>query len=272
MSAKEDTGKSYHLKCTGDALTTANAHTSPSDITLFAGCFCPFVQRVWVALEYLGIDYHVSSRLVQFFEDIYEVDPYKKPAELLEVSPKGLVPAIKLNNYNPPHAVNESTVILEFLEEPITPTGYWSLHFIVISKPKMKVEGAKEFIEAVEGLIVLFERAATESNSNFGLWKADGDLGLADVMAGPWLFRATNVLPYYRGFTYPDGPKFHAYLERLLNHPAFKKTCSTKQLYIDSYERYVRLLRLVSALDGRDDDILPSCYATDMPTTDQIRA
>lgn len=51
-----------------------------------------------------------------------------------------------------------------------------------------QVEGAKEFIEAVEGLIVLFERAATESNSNFGLWKADGDLGLADVMAGPCEF------------------------------------------------------------------------------------
>jgi glutathione S-transferase len=46
-----------------------------------------------------------------------EVDPYKKPAELLEVSPKGLVPALKLHTYTPPRALNESTVILEYLEE-----------------------------------------------------------------------------------------------------------------------------------------------------------
>jgi len=48
-----------------------------------------------------------------------EVDPYKKPKDLLEVSPKGLVPGLKLNNFNPPRALNESTVILEYLEEYI---------------------------------------------------------------------------------------------------------------------------------------------------------
>lgn len=47
---------------------------------------------------------------------IDEVDPYKKPSDLLEVSPKGLVPGLRLNGY-PPRALNESTVILEYLEE-----------------------------------------------------------------------------------------------------------------------------------------------------------
>jgi glutathione S-transferase len=46
-----------------------------------------------------------------------EVDPYSKPKELLEVSPKGLVPGLKLNKYNPPKSLNESTVILDYLEE-----------------------------------------------------------------------------------------------------------------------------------------------------------
>ena len=46
-----------------------------------------------------------------------EVDPYKKPAELLELSPKGLVPALRLDNFSPPRALNESTVIMDFLEE-----------------------------------------------------------------------------------------------------------------------------------------------------------
>jgi glutathione S-transferase len=48
---------------------------------------------------------------------LVEVDPYMKPRELLDVSSKGLVPALKLNNYDPPRAVNESTVIMDYLEE-----------------------------------------------------------------------------------------------------------------------------------------------------------
>lgn len=60
MSNDRDTGRSYHLACTGEALATVQAHTSPEHITLFGSCFCPFVQRVWVTLEHLGIDYAVS--------------------------------------------------------------------------------------------------------------------------------------------------------------------------------------------------------------------
>lgn len=53
-----------------------------------------------------------------------EVDPYKKPAELLQVSPKGLVPALRFDivregakGDEQPRALNESTVILDYLEE-----------------------------------------------------------------------------------------------------------------------------------------------------------
>ena len=150
MSAINDSGKRYHNQCTGLALDTVNQHTTPEDITLFGSCFCPFVQRVWIAFEYLGIPYKVSRRITLIWIfireteqrysnshvkistvriDLYrcsvelkvtyadEVDPYKKPKELLEVSPKGLVPGLKLHNFNPPRALNESTVILEYVEE-----------------------------------------------------------------------------------------------------------------------------------------------------------
>jgi len=61
--ASSDTGRVYHTECTGLALETVRAHSKDTDITLFAGCFCPFVQRVWVALEALGIEYRVSVHL-----------------------------------------------------------------------------------------------------------------------------------------------------------------------------------------------------------------
>lgn len=63
MSLSTDSGKQYHLQCTGEALDTVNAHVGDADITLFGSCFCPFVQRVWVAFEYLGIPYRVRAVL-----------------------------------------------------------------------------------------------------------------------------------------------------------------------------------------------------------------
>lgn len=63
--SKQDHGKNYHKKATGDALITANKHESEENIVLFGGCFCPFVQRVWVTFEELGIPYQVRLSLLQ---------------------------------------------------------------------------------------------------------------------------------------------------------------------------------------------------------------
>lgn len=57
------------------------------------------------------------------------------------------------------------------------------------------------------------------------------------LSGGVGLFRATNVLKHYRGFSLPPSEKFNQWLARLFEHPAFKATCSTEQLYLDSYER-----------------------------------
>jgi len=63
MSLSADSGKQYHLQCTGEALDTINAHAGDADITPFRSCICPFVQRVWVAFEYLAFltDYVLPS-------------------------------------------------------------------------------------------------------------------------------------------------------------------------------------------------------------------
>ncbi|EIW56026.1 glutathione S-transferase C-terminal-like protein [Trametes versicolor FP-101664 SS1] len=265
MSNDRDTGRPYHLACTGEALATVQAHISPEHITLFGSCFCPFVQRVWVTLEHLGIDYA--------FRQYYEVDPYKKPAELLELSPKGLVPALRLNNFDSPRALNESTIIIDFLEELATSDTRRSSHtteslfpapsdpyaralirlqadsvnrslipafyrYLQAQDEAKQVEGAKGFVEALESLVTLFRRAEREGYTQYGLWHECGSLSYADVMAAPWLFRATNVLKHYRGFVLPEGEQFRAYVGRMLGHPAVKRTCSTEQLYLDSYERY----------------------------------
>ena len=65
----------------------------------------PFVQRVWIALEAKGLQYQYI-----------EVDPYKKPQALLEVNPRGLVPAIRHVDWG----CGESTVLMEYVRSSDT--------------------------------------------------------------------------------------------------------------------------------------------------------
>ena len=81
-----------------------------------------FAQLIPLLMLFLLVLWvHVSCTLVDTHERISEmideVDPYKKPRELLEVSPKGLVPGLRFNRSNPPRSLNESTVIMDFLQE-----------------------------------------------------------------------------------------------------------------------------------------------------------
>ncbi|KAK0491563.1 glutathione S-transferase [Armillaria novae-zelandiae] len=254
MSTK-DTGRSYHRSCTGLALETVTKRPSSGtqNITLFGSCFCPFVQRVWVALECLEIPYNV-----------HEVDPYQKPKDLLEVSPKGLVPGLKLHNFNPPRALNESTVIMEYIQgvsfcrsllppasnpyaralvrlqsdhvnRSLVPAFY---RYLQAQDTSSQIESGKEFHSSIQGLVALLERAEKEIvgvggvsgegeitalSIGLGLWiEGNNDLGWIDVMAGPCKEFTT---PLDRGFIMPSGQKFNCVDHRRI-------------LYLDSYERY----------------------------------
>ncbi|KAF9448960.1 hypothetical protein P691DRAFT_728708 [Macrolepiota fuliginosa MF-IS2] len=266
-----DKGRAYHTTSTGAALDTVTRHSKDEDITLFGSCFCPFVQRAWVVFEFLGIPYKV-----------YEVDPYKKPKELLEVSPKGLVPGLRFNNVDPPRSLNESTVIMEFLEDLASETTRRSLlppatnpyaralvrlqadhvnrnlvpafyRFLQAQDTETQINTGKEFHQAIETLVGLFERAEREIlggggvsgegeqralSKGLGLWIEGGELGWTDVMVAPWIYRAQLVLKHYRGFELPQTDRFNTWLRRLFTHQAFVATCSTDNLYLDSYERY----------------------------------
>ncbi|GBE87632.1 glutathione S-transferase [Sparassis crispa] len=217
--------------------------------------------------ELLTSEWWLDAVLSVLYYCSHEIDPYKKPPELLEVSPKGLVPGLKLNTYDPPRALSESTVILDFIQDLAATTTQRSLlppvsepyaralirlqgdhvnrtlvpafyRYIQAQDEEKQIQGGRDLVKAIEGLVHLFQRAESETPAFAGLWVDGGTLTLSDVMVSPWLFRATNVLAHYRGFVLPEGPRFRAYVDRLLTHPTIKRTCSTEQLYIDSYERY----------------------------------
>lgn len=89
-------------RATGAAGSTAKRRAREHGVKLYAACYCPFSQRVWIALEAKGMGYQYC-----------ETDPYRKPAPaaLAEVHSKGKVPALRQGEWS----CAESTVILEYV-------------------------------------------------------------------------------------------------------------------------------------------------------------
>jgi glutathione S-transferase len=68
---------------TGRALETAQAHAAEHPLKLYAGWFCPFVQRAWLVL----LEKRIPHQYV-------EINPYHKAPSFLALNPRGLVPTL----------------------------------------------------------------------------------------------------------------------------------------------------------------------------------
>ncbi|KAF2471956.1 uncharacterized protein BDR25DRAFT_302783 [Lindgomyces ingoldianus] len=233
--------KTYHKRATGNALVTVKNHSKEDDLKLFGSCFCPFVQRVWISLEFKSLPYQYI-----------EVDPYKKPQSLLEINPRGLVPAIR---HGPTWSTHESTVIMEYFEDlgtgpallPPDPQAratcrLWTDHINRLIVPCFyrllqaqdsgdQVNHATELRNEISKLV---DAADPEGPFFFGR-----TLGFVDVQIAPWVLRLRRVLGPYRGWPEPEeGTRWARWTSAIEAEPSVKSTTSDEGLYWDSYERY----------------------------------
>ncbi|KAF2031956.1 hypothetical protein EK21DRAFT_99281 [Setomelanomma holmii] len=233
--------KTYHKKATGNALTTVKNHSKEDDLKLYGSAFCPFVQRVWISLEHKQIPYHYI-----------EVDPYKKPQSLLDVNPRGLVPALR---HGPTWSTHESTVIMEYLEDlnagpallPPDPqtratSRLWSDHvnrhiipafykLLQAQDSDKQIEHATELRSQITKLV-----DAAHPTGPFFLGPA---ISFVDVQVAPWMLRLSRVLKPYRGW--PDaeeGSRWGVWIRAVEEERSVRATTSGEELYLDSYERY----------------------------------
>ncbi|KAL4808302.1 hypothetical protein BDV18DRAFT_158407 [Aspergillus unguis] len=232
--------KSYHTKASGSAAETVANHSQESDLKLYGSCFCPFVQRVWIALELKGIPYQYI-----------EVDPYQKPKSLLDVNPRGLVPALRHGDWGS----YESTVLLEYIEDlnvnpsllpgdaklrahsrlwadfvnrHIVPTFYRVLQE---QNQQKQIENAQELHNSLSTLI-----EAADSRGPFFLGP---NISFVDIQIAPWVVRLNRVLKPYRGWPDPEpGSRWAAWVDAIEANEEVKATTSLPDLYLDSYERY----------------------------------
>ncbi|KAK8239938.1 hypothetical protein HDK90DRAFT_410092 [Phyllosticta capitalensis] len=237
---EQDDKKSYHTKATGKALATVKRHSTNDELKLFGSCFCPFVQRVWISLEYKKIPYQYI-----------EVDPYKKPQSLLEVNPRGLVPALRHGDWG----CYESTVLMEYLEDlhvgkalmPPDPKAraycrLWSDHvnrhiipvfyrFLQEQDTAKQIEHAAELKDQISKLV--------DAADPVGPFFLGSDISYVDIQFAPWIVRLNRVLKPYRGWPEPEpGSRWGKLVDAVERHESVQATMSTDELYLDSYERY----------------------------------
>ncbi|OAL50459.1 hypothetical protein IQ07DRAFT_426807 [Pyrenochaeta sp. DS3sAY3a] len=233
--------KTYHKKVTGNALVTVKNHSKDDDLKLYGSCFCPFVQRVWISLEHKGIPYQYI-----------EVDPYRKPQSLLDVNPRGLVPALR---HGPTWSTHESTVILEYLEDlptgsPLLPpdaqsratSRLWADHVNRNIIPLFyKLLQAQDPADQVSHAKALTAQIATlvDAAHPSGPFFLGPDISFVDVHFAPWVLRLRRVLAPYRGWPAPEaGSRWAAWVDAIEGARSVRATTSGDELYRDSYERY----------------------------------
>lgn len=196
---------------------------------------------MWISLEFKGIPYQYI-----------EVDPYKKPQALLDVNPRGLVPAIR---HGPTWSTHESTVIMEYLEDlnagpallPSDPQTratcrLWSDHINRLIIPSfyrlLQAQDANDQVNHATELRNEIGKIVDAAHSD-GPFFLGRNLGFVDVQMAPWVVRLKKVLGPYRGWPEPEeGSRWQKWVSAIEREESVRRTTSDDALYLDSYERY----------------------------------
>ena len=238
-----------HPSATGKAAVTVQSHAgpSPNGLNFYSGWFCPFVRRVWIALEERGIPYQY-----------HEVNPYHKSPEYLAINPKGLVPAFVRGE----DVLYDSGIMLEYLDDALKPTpsilpeqpgarakarilgDHISKNIIpssiklTMSQDTQSSDQAKQ--DLLKALHTLFE-SLPQGQAFFGGERP----GYVDFMIIPFVLRLDS-LGKMSGFSVPEGDdaddvwkSFLAWKTRVEALPAVEATLSDQCHYETIYKRYV---------------------------------
>ncbi|KAF4556128.1 Glutathione S-transferase-like protein 20 [Elsinoe fawcettii] len=240
-----------HPVATGPAKKIVDDHQAEQDLKLYAGWFCPFVQRTWTVLEEKGIPYQYI-----------EVNPYHKPQSLLTLNPRGLVPTLAHQN----RPLYESVVIGEFLEEaypdhkphllPADPydrartriwTDYCTSRIIPAYHRFLQCQDEGQ-IEELRGEFLGHLKEFTKEMDADGPYFGGKEVGLIDLVVAPWAVRLWVFDHFKGGLGIPESGKggddekvwsrWRKWVEAVQNRPSVKNTTSEREYYLPIYQKY----------------------------------
>ncbi|KAF2087177.1 glutathione transferase omega-1 [Saccharata proteae CBS 121410] len=242
-------------EASGPAKPLVEARSAEQPLKLYAGWFCPFVQRIWLILEEKKIPYQYI-----------EVNPYHKPDSLLKLNPRGLVPTLQYDN----KPLYESTVIAEFLEDAYPQNEPRLLPKDPYDKARMKIwsdfvtsrvipswhrflqfqpgggEG-EEGLERVRKEMLGYLREFTAEMDKEGPFWAGKEPSMIDFVIAPWVVRSWVFDHFKGGSGIPkEGEsgdddvwkRWRKYASAIENRKSVKETTSEKEHYLPLYKRY----------------------------------
>lgn len=116
----------------------------------------------------------------------------------------------------------------DHINRHIIPVFY---RYLQAQDPNDQAKFASELTEQIAKLV----DAADKSGPFF----LGSEMGFVDVQMAPWVVRLQKVLKPYRGWPEPEqGTRWEKWVRAIEGADAVKKTTSTDELYLDSYERY----------------------------------
>lgn len=218
---------------------TIQKHSAPHPLRLFSSWFCPFAQRVLVALEEKDAGYEYV-RVEPYQPDPSKPGGYSKnpvPREemrtrypgFIETSPNGLVPAIEWNRDGKVERVHDSMVVVDYIDEAIEgpsllPVGdpaarahvqTWCKHVdekIVPHFYRMLMKPGADEREEEKRLLIqgleAFAAAMAPLDSGNGAYFLGDAFSRADVSLLPWWSRFHSIGAHYRDLKIPQGGSF----------------------------------------------------------------
>ncbi|KAF2751850.1 glutathione transferase omega-1 [Sporormia fimetaria CBS 119925] len=240
-----------HPTATGPAGITVKAHSAPCALKLYGSWFCPFVQRLWIALE----EKHIQYQYI-------EVNPYEKPKQLLDLNPRGLVPTLQWHD----KPLYESSVLIEFIEDafpdhspklmPEDPYERWQARLWTHFMGVKFIPGFHQFLQCTDekemdgkreqflGYIKEFVKAMDGEGPYF----AGKDFGAVDVMFVPWAVRFWVFDHFKGGLGIPEKGKggedeqvwerYRKWYEAVSKRKSVLETTSEREYYLPLYQRY----------------------------------
>ncbi|KAF2129845.1 glutathione transferase omega-1 [Dothidotthia symphoricarpi CBS 119687] len=233
------------------AAKTVDAHKAEQSLKLYSGWFCPFVQRIWIALEEKGIPYQYI-----------EVNPYHKPQSLLDLNPRGLVPTLQYDN----KPLYESTVLCEFIEDAFpdhTPhllpkdpydrartriwTDYVGSRIIPAYHRFLQHQGDDGLKEKQQEFLNHLKEFTKEMDSE-GPYFMGKEFSLIDIVIAPWANRLWVFDHFKGGSGLPEEGKggddeetwvrWRKWLKAVEDRKSVKETLSEREHYLPIYQRY----------------------------------
>ncbi|GAB1608439.1 glutathione S-transferase U19-like [Argonauta hians] len=212
-------------------------------LRLASSWFCPFCQRVWMALLEKGVPFQYD-----------EIDPYNKTEEFLKLNPRGLVPVLIHGD----KIIYESAICMEYLDDawPQSPKVMMEKPF---DKAQVRIWGdfagkkiVSMFSTVLKASPETFEETQKSFVDNIGEFvkamSPSGDFFMGDTFSYvdmvllPWIIRLP-VLKHYKNFELPTDtdwyPRYQKWVQACLKKDSVKPTLPDVEKLIPLYKKYL---------------------------------